>query len=176
VHRAGDGLANVKQHAAGAFYRALDPTPLAGVRPGAAAATVAGCLAIGGGTTYCVTQGVDPIGDLAHAVAPARQEKPPEPRKKRRAVKRASATTASTPVATPVSTATPEPPKTPEPTPQPTVQPTPQPTPVPTPQPVPAEEYEPLGQAASAGTAPRTSTPRKPAPAPAGGAGEFDGP
>ena len=176
VQRAGDGLANVKQHAAGAYYRALDPTPLAGVRPGATAAAVAGCLAIGGGTTYCVTQGVDPVGDLAHAVAPARQEKPPESRKKRRAVKRASATTALTPVPTPVSTATPEPPKTPEPTPQPTVQPTPQPTPVPTPQPVPAEEYEPLGQAASASTAPRTSTPGKPAPAPAGGAGEFDGP
>src|SRR5215216_2185278 len=73
VHRAGDGLANVKQHAAGALNRALDPTPLAGVRPGAAAATVAGCLAIGGGTSYCVTQGVDPIGDLAQVVAPTRR-------------------------------------------------------------------------------------------------------
>ena len=53
-----DGASQVKQHA---YARVVDPTPLAGVRPGAAAAAVAGCLAIGGGATYCAQQGVDPI-------------------------------------------------------------------------------------------------------------------
>ena len=48
VERAGDRIANVKQHAISGYSRALDPTPLAGVRPGAAVAAVAGCLAIGG--------------------------------------------------------------------------------------------------------------------------------
>ena len=42
------------------YYRVADPTPLAGVRPGAAAATVASCLALGGGATYCVERGIDP--------------------------------------------------------------------------------------------------------------------
>ena len=55
----------MKSHATAAYTRAADPTPLAAVRPGAAAAAVAGCLAVGGGTTLCVTQGVDPIGGLA---------------------------------------------------------------------------------------------------------------
>jgi RNA polymerase sigma factor (sigma-70 family) len=175
LHRAGDGIANLKQQAAAGYARALDPTPLAGTRPGAVVAAVAGCLAIGGGTTYCVSQGVDPIGGLAHVVSPSHVEKQAQPRKKRRAPRRTSATPAPSPSPTPFARPTPEPREsTPQPTTAPTVQATPQPTPEPTPRPIPAEEYEPLGQAASAGTAPGSSA--KPAPAPAGGAGEFDGP
>ena len=45
----------------GRVLRVADPTPLAGLRPGAAAAAIAGCLAIGGGATYCAEQGVNPI-------------------------------------------------------------------------------------------------------------------
>ena len=35
---------------------------------------IAGCLAIGGGATYCVQRGVDPIGGLTAVVAPAHRE------------------------------------------------------------------------------------------------------
>ena len=63
-----DGASQVKQHA---YARVVDPTPLAGLRPGAAAAAIAGCLAVGGGATYCAQQGVDPIGGLTAVVAPA---------------------------------------------------------------------------------------------------------
>jgi outer membrane biosynthesis protein TonB len=173
LQRAGDGVASVKQHAAGAYYRSVDLTPLAGARPGAAAAAVAGCLALGGGTTYCVTQGMDPIGGLAHVVAPTReQEQPEKPRRKRPGQARVSATPVTTPVATPVATPTVEPPS-----PQPTAQATPQPTPEPTPPPAPEEEYEPVAPATAASAAPAPSGPaRTPAPAPAGGPGEFDGP
>jgi RNA polymerase sigma factor (sigma-70 family) len=166
VQRAGDGIASVKQHATSAYSRAVDPTPLAGVRPGAAVATVAGCLAVGGGTTYCVTQGVDPIRDLAKVVSPAHVEKP-APHKKHRIAKRASVVPPPTPAATPVVTATPEP--------QPTPRSTPKPTPEPTPPPTPEEEYEPVAGAASAGSATRSEAPeRTPARAPAGGPGEFE--
>ena len=51
-----------KQHAAGLVSRASDPTPLAGARPGAAAAAIAGCLAVGSGATYCAVEGIpDPL-------------------------------------------------------------------------------------------------------------------
>jgi RNA polymerase sigma factor (sigma-70 family) len=175
LQRAGDGVASVKQHAATAYARAADPTPLAGVRPGAAVAAVAGCLAVGGGTTLCVTQGVDPIGGLAQVVSSAHDRKPPEPRKKRAPRKRASVSPASTPAAPPVAVATAQPP---EPSPDPTAAARPQPTPTPTPPPTPEEEYEPLAPATAARSAPPTAPgpSRTPAPAPAGGPGEFDGP
>jgi len=169
LQRAGDGVASVKQHATAAYARAADPTPLAGVRPGAAAAAIAGCLAVGGGTTLCVTQGVDPIGGLAQVVSPARDQAKAEPRKRRAPRKRTSPSPASTPAAPPVAIATPSPTPTPD--------ASPQPTPTPTPPPTPEEEYEPVAPATAASSAPpaseRTHTP---APAPAGGPGEFDGP
>ena len=173
-HRAGDGVASVKQHAAGAYSRALDPTPLAGVRPGAAVATVAGCLAVGGGTTYCVSQGVDPVGGLADVVSPAPEREQAAPPRKKREVKRSvSVTPVSTPAPTPFATPTVAPP---EPSPQATAAPAPQPTPTPTPPPVPEEEYEPVAPATASSTAPAEPSRRTPAPAPAGGPGEFDGP
>ena len=73
-----DVTAHAKQQAAAAYYRVVDPTPLAGVRPGAAAAALAGCLAIGGGATYCVEQGMDPMRAFSGMVASERQE--PKPR------------------------------------------------------------------------------------------------
>jgi RNA polymerase sigma factor (sigma-70 family) len=174
LQRAGDGMASAKQHATSAYARAADPTPLAGVRPGAAVAAVAGCLAVGGGTTLCVTQGVDPIGSLAHVVTPARDQKRAEPPKRRAPRRRASATPTPTPTTTPVAISTPAP--SPQPTPE--AQPQRTPTPTPTPPPAPEEEYEPVAPATAASTAPSTSAPpsRTPAPAPPGGPGEFDGP
>ena len=49
-------MSHAREHATAAYYRTVDPTPLVGVRPGAVATVVAGCLAIGGGATYCVQQ------------------------------------------------------------------------------------------------------------------------
>jgi RNA polymerase sigma factor (sigma-70 family) len=171
-------VAGAKQHAASAYYRAADLTPLAGARPGAAAAAIAGCIAIGSGTTYCVTQGVDPVGELAQVVAPALEREREAPRKQRRPRARASASPVSTPATTPVATPTVAPPTpSPAPEPKPAVQATPQPTPEPTPRPRPEEEYEPVAPATAASTAPEPPAPaRTPAPAPAGGPGEFDGP
>ncbi|MDP9294294.1 MAG: sigma-70 family RNA polymerase sigma factor, partial [Actinomycetota bacterium] len=73
---ASDAAAQVREHLAAAYYRTIDPTPLTGVRPGAVAAAVAGCLAIGGGATYCVQQGVDPIAGLTGLAAPHHDKKP----------------------------------------------------------------------------------------------------
>jgi RNA polymerase sigma factor (sigma-70 family) len=73
------GAAQLKQHAAAAYYRAVDPTPLAGAKPAAVAAVVAGCLTIGGGATYCVQQGVDPLGAATGLVAGGEEQKPEAP-------------------------------------------------------------------------------------------------
>jgi hypothetical protein len=163
-----DGVAHAKQHAATTYYRVVDPTPLAGVRPGAAAAALASCLAIGG-ATYCADQGINPARPLAGLVMPDRREKPREARK-----------ASATPTPSPTPTVTPAP--TPSITPQPTATPEPSPAPVatqppqPTPDPQPADEYEPVSPAPAV-AATETSSPRaEPAPAPAGGPGEFDGP
>jgi RNA polymerase sigma factor (sigma-70 family) len=75
------GATQVRQQAAAASYtRTPDPTPLAGVRPTAVAAVVAGCLAIGGGATYCAQQGVDPLGAAKDLIAGTQEE----PREERR--------------------------------------------------------------------------------------------
>jgi RNA polymerase sigma factor (sigma-70 family) len=174
LHRVGEGLASLKQHATAGYSRALDPTPLAGVRPGAAAAAITGCLALGSGTTYCVTQSVDPIGGLAQIVIPTRETKQAPRREKRVAPRQATSTPSSAPTA--VATPTAEPTRS---SPQPAAQVTSQPTPEPTPPPTPEVEFEPLAPATSVSTAPRRSSVRReatPAPAPAGGPGEFDGP
>ena len=174
LQRGSEAVTSLKQHAVSAYSRAVDPTPLAGVRPGAAAAAVAGCLALGGGTTYCVTKNVDPIGGLANVVAPSQERNRVEPRRERHAPKRAVASAELTPAPTPLATLTPAPA---EPSPQPTAEPTPPPTPEPTPPPTPEEEYEPVTATTGANTATQSSSPtRKPASAPAGGPGEFDGP
>lgn len=161
-----DGAAQAKQHVATTYYRAVDPTPLATVRPGAAAATVASCLALGGGSTYyCVQQGVDPISALSGVVAPPRAESPPKREK-------AAETSPVPPAVTPTVEAQPTPaPEQPAVT-QPAVTPTPEPPP-----PAPQEEYEPVNPSGGGNAASQSSsTPAKPAPAPAGGPGEFDGP
>lgn len=166
-----DGGAQVKQHGTTAYYRAVDPTPLAGVRPGAAAAALASCLAIGGSATYCVSQNVNPIGGLTQALTPAAEKKREPPKKRRAQVQPSPAPAPAPPVVTPISalpTATPN---------RPATEATPRPTAEPTPPPAPEEEYEPVtGTAATSTPQQPTSRPEKPAPAPADGPGEFDGP
>ena len=63
------GGAQVKGRAVAGVGSTGDPTPLAGVRPGAVAAVLAGCLAVGGGATYCAQQGVDPLGAAKGLIA-----------------------------------------------------------------------------------------------------------
>jgi RNA polymerase sigma factor (sigma-70 family) len=158
--------AQLKQHAASAYYRAIDPTPLAGARPGAVAATVAGCLALGGGATYCAQQSGDPLGGLAAMIAPGHHEQHPKPHRKRTHVAQAP------PVVTP-------PPQLPTTTaPQQTTT-TPAPTATqPQPAPAPQDEFAPGNASAAASTTTHVSSsaPARPAAAPTDGPGEFGGP
>jgi RNA polymerase sigma factor (sigma-70 family) len=171
LQRTSEAFAGVKQHVTAGYVRAVDPTPVAGARPGAAVAAIVGCLAIGGGTTYCVTQNVDPLGGLAQVVSPAREQKSERdaPRRRRQAQTSSVPTATATPTPTPVPTPTTEPPTT-------IVQATPEPTPQPTAVAVPEEEYEPVAAATTATAPPSPPPARTPAPAPPGGPGEFDGP
>ena len=71
-----DAGSQAKQHAAASYTRAVEYTPLASARPGAAAAAIAGCLALGGGAAgYCVEQGRRP-GQQAWST---RSTSPPRP-------------------------------------------------------------------------------------------------
>jgi len=79
----GELATTVKHHATSAYLRVADPTPLSGARPGAVGAVIASCVAVGGGVSYCVTQGIDPLGSLArvgiakkHEPAPKREPDP----------------------------------------------------------------------------------------------------
>jgi RNA polymerase sigma factor (sigma-70 family) len=69
------GATQVKEQAVASGYAGTpDPTPLAGVRPGAVAAVVVGCLAIGGGATYCAQQGVNPLNAATGLIAGSGEE------------------------------------------------------------------------------------------------------
>jgi DNA-directed RNA polymerase specialized sigma24 family protein len=80
------GGAQVKGRAVAGVGTTGDPTPLTGVRPGAVAAVLAGCLAVGGGATYCAQQGVDPLGAAKGLIAgieePAEEHPGGEPQTK----------------------------------------------------------------------------------------------
>lgn len=164
-------VGHARDQATSLYYRTVDPTPLAGARPGAVAAAVAGCLALGGGATYCVKEGADPFAALAGLGAPAQaEEEKPRPERVR-----AAQAPAATP--TPVPTVT-----TPPPAPETTQQPQPTPTAQPALPPAPEDEYEPTspttasndGSGGAAQTA--SAKPKQPAPAPEDGPAEFGGP
>ena len=170
-----DAVAHAREQATSAYYRSVDPTPLVGARPGAVAAVVASCLAVGGGTTYyCVERGADPFAALAGLTRTEEREAKPKPHR----VRARAAQTPTPPAVTPTVTA-PTPTPTPTPTPQqPAQQPQATTTPA-APPPAPEDEYEPTSPVVTSGaTSGRaaSSQPREPAPAPAGGPGEFDGP
>lgn len=162
-----DAAANLREQATAASYRTVDPTPIAGFRPGAVAAAVAGCLALGGGATYCVQQGADPITALTGIGATKSHEhRPAKPHRKRAHAAQAPVP----PVVVPTVTATPQ-----------TVQ-SPPPTPTTTttslPPPAPEDQFEPTSAAVQTqpSTATTASKPKQPAPAPSDGPGEFGGP
>ena len=173
-----DTVSHLREQATVTYSRAVDPTPLAGVRPGAVAAALVGCLAVGGGATYCVEQGVDPIAGIrtiASREQPDRKAKQHHRRVRLSQAATVPIATPTVPAPTPTPTAAATPPAA-----QPTAAPPPpQPTTKPTPPPAPQEEYEPtavVSNGAADSSRPASSTPRKPAPAPAGGPSEFGGP
>jgi RNA polymerase sigma factor (sigma-70 family) len=180
-----DAGSQAKQHAAAGYSRAIEYTPLASVRPGAAATTIVGCLALAGGGAVCVEQGVNPISGLAGIVQPEPESNPPqsEPDKPEAQQPPDPPQVPTTRVPT-----TPPPEPTPAPAPAPAPEPTPpapepqapaaQPAPPPEPPPPPPEqqEFDPAA-AAAAEPAPQQSSPSppQPAPAPDTGVGEFLG-
>ena len=172
--QAAGAVAHVREQASAAYYRTVDPTPLVGVRPGAVAAAVAGCLAVGGGATYCVQQSADPVTVFTGLAGTVHHEHKPKPH-----IRRARAAQApTTPAVTPTVTAAP-----PTPTSTPTVQTTTAQATAATattsaPPPAPEDQFEPTSPGTTSQPPAQTSTskPKQPAPAPAGGPGEFDGP
>jgi hypothetical protein len=171
-----DAAGQAKQHAAAGYTRAVEYTPMASVRPGAAATAIAGCLALGGGAAgYCIDKGVDPITGLVEVVQPSpakpaqarpeqqpADEQPPDPPQ--------LGTAAPTP-APPEAGPAPPAPEQPATSPVPPAPPPPEPTP-------PAVQF---GEPATpAQTSPATPTPSaqpaQPAPAPQSGGVDLYGP
>jgi DNA-directed RNA polymerase specialized sigma24 family protein len=169
-------MSHVREQATAAYYRTVDPTPLVGVRPGAVATVVAGCLAIGGGATYCVQQGTDPIAAFTGLATGAHREHSPKPHAKRAR----AAQTATPPATTQTVAAPPVAPTTTAQTPPPQTTATPTTTTTTSaPPPAPQDQFEPTSPSTTTSqTSAHTngSESKQPAPAPAGGPGEFDGP
>lgn len=170
-----DGGAQIKQHATASYYRAVDPTPLAAARPGTVGAVIASCLAIGGSATYCVEQGVDPLGAARGLVVSAPESEQPEPATPPPESESTGPT--YTPAEPPVAE---EPAPAPEPAPQPaSSEPQPQPKPEPPP---PEDSFEPVAPAYQSREpeatyeAPEAEAAPEPAPAPASSGPQFGGP
>ena len=158
-----DGGAQLKQQATTTYGRAAEYAPsLAGGRPGTATALIASCLAVGGGTAYCVDQGVDPLGAARGLIASA-PEADPEP-----AAEPPEAESTG-PEYVPV-----EPPAEEAPVPEPTSEPEPQPEPEPEPEPSPPPEFEPAPEPEPTYEAPAPEP--EPAPVPANSGPQFGGP
>jgi RNA polymerase sigma factor (sigma-70 family) len=187
AHRAADGIssvkqqvlggaAQVKQQASATYYRAVDPTPLAAARPGTVAAVLASCVTIGGGAaTYCVNQGVDPLGAAIGLIAGTQE---PEPRSSSPSSETTEAAPAVPPATPPVS----EEPATTEATPPPAeAEHKPQPEPPPPP---PEQSFEPsspdypAAESSAEYQAPESAPAEsaRPAPVSGGGAPQFGGP
>lgn len=176
---AASGSAQIKQQATASYYRAADPSPLTAARPGTVGAVIASCLAIGGGATYCVQAGVDPLGAAKGLVASASEGQPEQEAPPPDSV---STGPAYTPAAPPVVE---EPAPAPEPAPQPAPEPQPEPQPEPEPEPpAPEDSFEPTSTYTSepesgsdeAGEAPAPSPAAEPAPVPAGSGPQLGGP
>lgn len=172
-----DTGAQLKQQATATYYRAVDPTPLAAARPGTVGAVLASCLAIGGGAaTYCVEQGMNPVGAARSLIASTDE---PEEQPPSEAAPEPSPGPIYTPAETPESEATPEP----EPTPTPEPEPKPEQKSEPPP---PEDSFEPDSPAYASGEAGTEETYEAPeaapvestqsAPAPARPGPQFGGP
>jgi DNA-directed RNA polymerase specialized sigma24 family protein len=157
-----------KQQTAAAYTRAVEYTPLASVRPGAAATAIAGCLAIGSGAGYCLERNIDPVGglvDAIHSAAPGKPQAVSEKRLERRPVREQPPDPPPVPAAPPPA----EPVAVPEPQPEPAA-----PAPsarVPAAAPEPALEPTPpavqFGEPVSPSAAPAAAAPASPSPKPA---------
>lgn len=179
--KATEGLASLKQQAASAYTRAVDPTPLAAVRPGTVASVVVSCIAIGGGAaTYCADQGVDPIGAARSLIASSSE---PEPAQDEAPEEEAPAGPVYTPVNPPVTEE--EPP--PEPTPPPAEEPAPEPKQKESPPPddayepvrpeyMASEEAEPTSTESSTSEPAPVASSSSPAPVAANAGPQFGGP
>lgn len=208
AHRATDGIASVKQQilgggaqlkqqAAATSSRTVDPTPFAGVRPGAVAAVVAGCIAVGSGATYCAQQGVDPLGAAKNLIAGTQESEPPpgpqpspEPAEPAPVIPPVSEEPPVTETPEPEPSAEeveqpaapehePQPPPQPAPEPEPEPQPEPEPEPEPAPPPPPEQSFEPASPEYPASEpAPESPPPAKaqPAAVPAHESPQFGGP
>jgi len=167
--RATEGVSHAKGHATSLYTRAADPTPLAGARPGAAVTVLASCLALGGGGTYCVNQGIDPVQGIAGVVAPAEKEPEEKPATPPAPKPQPQVETLAVPQP-PTPTPAPEAPQAP-----PAAEPaTPEPQQPAAPPAKPADEFQPLGPTQSAQpAAPQQPAPKKPARAPQSGPNEF---
>lgn len=171
------GASQAKQQVATTYYRAVDPTPLAGARPGTVAAVLVSCVTIGGSAaTYCAQNSVDPIGAAAGLIAGGEEE--PKPPSESPSTETPEATVVVPPAPTPEVE---QPVAESEPTPQPEEEP--KPTPEPTPPP-PEQSFEPASpnypavEAEVESPAPETSSSEsaRPAPVSGGGAPQFGGP
>lgn len=113
----GSLLDAVRQQATGAYLRAADLTPFAGASPSAFAATVAGCVALGGGTyvaaeglpnTLSPSEGRSPIASgQAVNPAPKTPDKRAKPRREARKAVRPKQAKPSSPQQSPVDSPTP---------------------------------------------------------------------
>jgi RNA polymerase sigma factor (sigma-70 family) len=190
LHKSSDALSSLKQHivdggvqakqqAAASSYRTVDPTPFTAARPGTVASILTGCvLAVGGGATYCVEQGVDPLGAAKGLIASTPETKPEETTPPESEV--------PAPVYTPEPPAAEEPDPTPEPAPPPASSaPEPKPDLKPAPEPTAEDSFEPDSAYASSegGTEETYEAPEaapvessEPAPAPAQPGSQFGGP
>jgi RNA polymerase sigma factor (sigma-70 family) len=174
------GASQVKQQAATAYNRAVDPTPLAGARPGTVAALLVSCVTIGGGAaTYCAQNNVDPLSAASGLISGEEESKTAEGTPP-------SETTESTAVVPPAppppaseETVSSEPPPSTEAESQSSSEPKPEPEPAPPP---PEQSFEPASPNYPATeaeyVAPDSSTPEsaRPAPVSSGGAPQFGGP
>jgi RNA polymerase sigma factor (sigma-70 family) len=189
-----DAASQAKQQAAAGYSRAIEYTPLASARPGAAATAIAGCLALGGGAAgYCIDKGVDPITGLVDVVqrSPARPAQTP-PEQRSPAEQPPDPPQLATPSPTPVP---PEPQPEPEPEPPPPAaeqpasapapvsalaQAAPPPAPPPEPTPPAVQFGEPATPAQTGALTPTPSPPppqpSQPAPAPRSGGVDLYGP
>lgn len=168
-----------RQAAVGACARAVDPGPLAGIRPGAVAALVAGCLAVGGGATYCAEQGVDPLGAARNLIAGTQESEPSPSPSSPATMEPVPATAAPTSEeAPPETTAT-------APAAEPTHAPEPQPKAEPEPAPQPEASFEPSAPVSPPPSEEMVAEPAtesapvvrpSPVPAPSRNAPQFGGP
>lgn len=161
-----DAIATARRHAHN-LYTKVDPTPIAGVRPGAAATIIAGCLTVAGGG-YCATQAINPLNAINpaprntshhHAKRPAHHQ-PRAAQVLADSIPTPQLPAASAPPASSHASTTPTPASAP-----PAAN---------TPPPSPRDEFTPEAPSNSTSSATQASSaPSRPAPAPTNGPGEF---